>query len=267
MSGDLSNAKYHLLSWLCSECNDPQCNNSNQQNKCSSISNTVQLEENVPGNITTNNITNSTHSESSNTSRDTNEHIACRNHDDGNITTVSQDFLNEFKFSRRGVHIANFNIRHVKPKLDQVKIMLQGSAVDIFGVCETFLNKAINDETLHVNGFTHERKDREDCSEISSNNGGGILIYLREGLDYVRRNDIETSDVESIWIEVKIRQSNSFLVCSAYRPPSSPTEWTDKFSRQIEKSLTFTDEIYLMGDFNIDIKDEQLCNTKWKHAM
>ena len=22
-----------------------------------------------------------------------------------------------------------------------------------------------------------------------------------------------------------------------------------------------------MGDFNIDIKDEQLCNTKWKHAM
>ena len=90
---DLSNAKYHLLSWLCSECNDPQCNNSNQQNTCSSISNTVQLQENVPGNITTNNITNSTRSESSNTSRDSNEHIACRNHDDGNITTVSQDFF------------------------------------------------------------------------------------------------------------------------------------------------------------------------------
>ena len=173
--------------------------------------------------------TTSTHSESSNTSRDTN--------DQGNITAVSQDFLNEFKFSRRGVYIANFNIRHLKPKLDQVKIMLQGSTVDLFGVCETFLNKTIHDDTLHFNGYTHERKDREACSDISSNNGGGILNYLREGLDYVRRNDIETSDVESIWIEVKIRQSNSFLVCSAYRPPSSPTEWTDKFSRQIEKSL------------------------------
>ena len=64
-----------------------------------------------------------------------------------------------------------------------------------------------------------------------------------------------------------MRHSNSFLVCSVYRPPSSTTEWTDLFSRQIEKSLTFTDEIYLMGDINIDIKDEQLCNTKWKHAM
>ena len=96
-------------------------------------------------------------------------------------------------------------------------------------------------------------------------NGEGILIYLREGLDYVRRNDIETSDVESIWIEVKMR--HSFFVCSVYRPPSSTTEWTDLFSRQIEKSLTFTDEIYLMCDININIKDEQLCNNKWKHAM
>ena len=46
----------------------------------------------------------------------------------------------------------------------------------------------------------------------------------------------------------------------------SSTEWTDKFPRQIEKSLTFTDETYLMDDFNIDIKDEQLCNTNWKYA-
>ena len=41
---------------------------------------------------------------------------------------------------------------------------------------------------------------------------GGIFIYLREGLDYVRRNDIESSDVQSIWIEVKMRHSNSFFV-------------------------------------------------------
>ena len=90
---------------------------------------------------------------------------------------------------------------------------------------------------------------------------------MREGLDYVRRNDIETSYVESIWIEVKMRHSNSFFVCSVYRPTSSTTEWTDLFSRQMEKSPTFTDDIYHMGDFKIDIKDEQLCNTIWKHAM
>ena len=55
--------------------------------------------------------------------------------------------------------------------------MLHTSDIDIFGVCETFLHKTINDEIINVNGFTHERKDREACTDISSNNGGGILIY------------------------------------------------------------------------------------------
>ena len=50
--------------------------------------------------------------------------------------------------------LQNINIRHLKPKLDQVKIMLQESENDILGVCETFLNKIINDETINVNGFT-----------------------------------------------------------------------------------------------------------------
>ena len=45
--------------------------------------------------------------------------------------------------------------------------------------------------------------------------------------------------------------------CSVYHPPFSTAVWPDIFSRQIEKSLAFTDEIYLMGDFNIDIKDEK----------
>ena len=65
--------------------------------------------------------------------------------------------------------------------------MLHESDIDIFGVCETFLNKTVNDEIITINGFTHERKDREACTDISSNNGGGILIYLREGLDYAGR--------------------------------------------------------------------------------
>ena len=91
-------------------------------------------------------------------------------------------------------------LRHLKPKLDQINVMLHESDIDIFGVYETFLNKTINDEIINVNGFTHERKDREACTDISSNNDGRILMYLREGLDYARRKDLDTSDVESIWI-------------------------------------------------------------------
>ena len=48
---------------------------------------------------------------------------------------------------------------------------------------------------------------------------------------------------------------------------SSPTEWFEKFSMQIEKSLSLTDEIYLMGDINVDLKNGILTNTSWKHIV
>ena len=58
----------------------------------------------------------------------------------------------------------------------------------------------------------YKRKDRDSCADIKTNNGSGILIYVRDQLDYVRRLDLESSDIESIWIEVKIKNVKSFLV-------------------------------------------------------
>ena len=94
-----------------------------------------------------------------------NEQPLCRNTDDINVTSVSEGFSNKYKFGRRGVHIANISIRHLKQKLDHVKIMLHESDIDNFCVCETFLNKTINDETIKINGFTHERKYRDGCTD------------------------------------------------------------------------------------------------------
>ena len=63
-------------------------------------------------------------------------------------TSSPQNFQNDFKFDHRGIHIANVNIRHLKPKIDQIKIMLQGSSIDIFGICETFLSKSDDDKIV-----------------------------------------------------------------------------------------------------------------------
>ena len=99
---------------------------------------------------------------------------------DDNISTA--DEINEhvnFKFNRRGFHICNLNIRHLKPKLDDVKLLLRFSnSVDILGICEMFLNKNGDDQTVGIEGYTFERKDRDQCDEIATDNGGGILMYI-----------------------------------------------------------------------------------------
>ena len=80
---------------------------------------------------------------------------------------------------------------------------------------KTFLNKNIDDKTINIDGYKIERKDRDLITSLPTDIGGGILMYI------VQRHDLETEDIESVWIEVKIKQSNSFLVCSVYRPPSA----------------------------------------------
>lgn len=168
----------------------------------------------------------------------------------------------ETKFLKRGIHIANLNIRHLKPKLDEIKIMLSSSnSIDVLGTCETFLNNSIPDDVLVIADYTFERKDRSD------RDGGGILVFVSNHLNYIRRHDLEAPDIESIWIEIKVKNSKSFLVCSVYRPPSSASEWYENFSIQIEKSLGEINEIYIMGDLNVDFQNQTLTNNKWKHII
>ena len=171
-------------------------------------------------------------------------------------------------FERRGIHFCNLNIRHLKPKIDDLKIILSPEkCIDVFGICETFLNPAIDDISINVQGYKIERKDRYESANAVAGKGGGVLIYIADHIDYERRIDLESTEVESIWIEIKIKNSKSFLACSVYRPPSANAEWCEKFAEQIEKALCITDETYIMGDLNYDWKNGEPPSSRWKHIV
>ena len=84
--------------------------------------------------------------------------------------------------------MVNLNIRHLKPKVDEMKVLLPDSKqVDVLGVCETFLNKSVDDKILHIVGYTFERKDRDACTAIHTKNGGVVVVYIRDNINYTRR--------------------------------------------------------------------------------
>ena len=80
---------------------------------------------------------------------------------------------------------------------------------------------------------------------------------------------METQDIESMWIEIRIKNSKSFLVCSVYRPPSAKTDCLEQLSMQIESATSTFSEIYLMGDFNINIdtNNGEYTNLNWKNII
>ncbi|MCW4336379.1 MAG: reverse transcriptase domain-containing protein [Candidatus Thiodiazotropha endolucinida] len=193
------------------------------------------------------------------------------------LSTLDTDITNSqtepvvqtnINFKHRGIHFCNLNIRHLKPKIDDIKLLLnQTNSIDVFGICETFLNTTIDNDSIHVDGYQIERKDRYENASTAPGKGGGILFYLANHIDYVRRNNLESPDIESIWLEIKLKNNRPFLVCSFYRPPSANAEWYDNFSKQIENSLSISDEVYIMGDINIDFRAGYLSKPKWKHIV
>ena len=80
------------------------------------------------------------------------------------------------------------------------------------------------------------------------------MIYIKQDVQFEQRNDIESPDIESIRIDIKLKNSKPLLVCSVDRPPSSKAEWFESFSKQIEKASSISDEIFIMGDINVDFK-------------
>ena len=164
-----------------------------------------------------------------------------------------------FNFKTKGLHMCNLNVRHILPKIDEIRLTLSHRNIpDIFGICESFLEIHHPDSLISVDGFHFFRKDR---SETQKKSGGGLILYSKQSLDLKRRHDLECSNLESLWAEVTLPHSKPFLICTTYRPPNAGSEWIDLFEKEVSVAQTTGYEFLLMGDFNIDMKS--CSNNKW----
>ena len=169
--------------------------------------------------------------------------------------TKSTDFV----FSSKGLHIANLNVCHLLPKMDELHITLAcENGPDIIGICETFLDNDISDNLLAIAGYDHIRKDR---SETRDKTGGGLILYFRNNINCKRRSEFEISNIETIWSEITLPNSKPFLICTAYRPPNETTNWVDLLEEELSAAQASGLELVLMGDFNIDFRS--CSNSKW----
>ena len=52
-------------------------------------------------------------------------------------------------------------------------------------------------------------------------NHGGICVYVRENIYSCRRNDIESPNIECVWVEMMVHNRKQ-LLGTFYKPPNSP---------------------------------------------
>ena len=154
--------------------------------------------------------------------------------------------------TKRGLKLFHQNVNGLLNKHAEVEIMMQETKrnIHIFGISETHLSSDIPNDQIHLDQYSIIRKDR------STGLGGGVACYIRDDIEWIRRNDIENSFMECIWIEVNIKLSRSILICILYRPPDSSKHLSPKFNGSFSECLSNiaseNKEIVIMGDLNVD---------------
>ena len=99
--------------------------------------------------------------------------------------------------------ILHQNVCGLAIKKDILEDFILEKNIKISGVTETLLQNATLTSLVDIWGYTFERNDR-------SSKGGGAGVYIKENIEYIRRNDLYDENVEAAWIE--ILQNNSYLV-------------------------------------------------------
>ena len=64
--------------------------------------------------------------------------------------------------------------------------------------------------------------------------------------------DLETENLETIWLELKLNKQKSFLICYCYRPPSSTVDWISNMENTSEQAILEDKEVIILGDLNFN---------------
>jgi exonuclease III len=118
----------------------------------------------------------------------------------------------------RGLKIASFNINSLLRHVDELRLMLSDSEIDVFAINESKIDNSVNE--ISIPGYNMIRKDRNRF-------GGGVVVYIREIYSFYERKDLNSDDLEMTCIEICKPRSRPFLISAWYRPPNSEMKLFD----------------------------------------
>ena len=152
----------------------------------------------------------------------------------------------------KDLSVGHLNIYHLTNKVTDVNVFVHRSDIlHIFGVSESRLTSYVSDEVVSIPNYSILRRDADEPGHT------GIAVYVHNSIRYFthKRYDLESTYVESIWLQVKTGRGPPFLIAFIYRSPSSILEWFDEFVVMMDRiqNSKHHNEILLLGDFNIDM--------------
>lgn len=128
-------------------------------------------------------------------------------------------------------------------------------------ITETHLDQSVADEQICQKGYQLLRRDRHFLA-VNKSKGGGIIMYLRDGLHHTEPDVCVPDELEVVWCILRPSQPDSIIVAGVYIPPDASAHQRSALSDHLVQTL---DKLrsnrpkartVLLGDFNstFDVK-------------
>ena len=145
----------------------------------------------------------------------------------------------------QNLSFVHYNVQSIVIKLDILHAELLD--FDILAFTETWLSPAVSTNDLMLQSYNiPERKDR------TGDPHGGVIVYVKNGIFYKRREDLEIRGLECLWIEV-INPRRRILFGLFYRAPNSDANYYNNIEDSVSLSVdTGIKDIVITGDFNLN---------------
>ena len=172
------------------------------------------------------------------------------NSDSTSTSNMSSSILDSLNLNHH-LSFVHYNVQSILTKLEILNTELLD--FDILAFSETWLSSAVKDEDLLLQLFNSpERKDRV------GDRYGGVIVYIKEGIHYKRRKDLEVRGVECIWVEI-INKHKHILFGLFYRPPNTDSILYSNIEDSLHLAVdTGISDIIVTGDFNFNLFNHQL---------
>ena len=168
--------------------------------------------------------------------------VDLRNYD--YITRTKTEALDS-QGDKKQLSILYFNARSVKPKLDELKILVNDKKPNVIAVVESWLTEDISDSELDIENFDFIRFDRKNDLKIK---GGGVIIYIEKNLSFINVTTEVIKNIDYGWLKIKGSEIEMVVIEVFYRPPDCDEEQLKNLIRVLSKFKTT--RTVLIGDFN-----------------
>ena len=137
---------------------------------------------------------------------------------------------------------------------------LLGFKFDFIGIIETKIQISSNSKiSKPPPPFDIDKEGYKCYSTPAEGTNGGSLIYISDKFDSKPRKDLDSIMYTSKYLESTFREiinnkgKNIIVGCIYMHPSMNLEEFNDRTSEMLEKLRKENKQIYLMGDFNIDL--------------